>query len=179
EVTNQREVVERAQGHRAPRQPGEEGTASPALASVDDHGAGAAHADPAGVAEGQGGIGAALHLDEGIEHGHALARAHPVLLHTLARAGPPAEDLQNHRHFQKRAKAAIPTSRASRKRARCHRAGSPKSRRMERIPSTPWSSTRPSSVACTGRMNGFLRCITITPRSPTAATRWRSQAHMP
>src|SRR6266540_3568894 len=179
QVADEREVVERTDGHRPPRKPREQRPAGPALAAIDDHAAGAAHADATGVAEGEGGIRPALYLDERVEHGHALTGPHPVLLQALAHAGSPAKDSQYHRQPQKRANAAPPQSRASNKRRRCQRAGNPKSRRMERRPKTPCRSTSPRRAACTVRRNGFLRCRAITARRPTAATRWTSHAHMP
>ena len=52
--------------------------AGPARAAVDRHGAAAAHADAAGEAVGERGVGVALHPGDDVEHGLVLAQRHRV-----------------------------------------------------------------------------------------------------
>ena len=69
------------------------GAAGPARAAVHHHGAGAAHADPAGEAVGQGGVLVALDLGDDVENG--LMRAPRHLEGLEAAVGRAAPDLSN------------------------------------------------------------------------------------
>src|SRR5581483_4387579 len=67
--------------------------AGPARAAVDRHGARPAHADPAGEAVGERGVGVALHPRHHVEHRLALPQRHPVALIASVALPAPCRDI--------------------------------------------------------------------------------------
>src|SRR5262249_24532146 len=147
EVPDQRKVIERTNRDNAGAQALQQRATRPALAAVDDHRAGAAHADPTGVAEGEGGIEPSLRVDERIQHRHSGFRGHPVFLDAFARPRGPAKHLQYHLSPHTSANRTTPSAIAAAKSRLCQRTGNPKSSRIARTPSNPWSSTSASRTA--------------------------------
>src|ERR1700738_4665314 len=76
------------------------GAAGPARPAVHRHGAGAAHADPAGKPIGQRRSEMALHEGHHVEHGLVLAQRHLIALVTALRAAAPYRDLYCFRRHQ-------------------------------------------------------------------------------
>ena len=72
--------------------------AGPARAAVDGHGAAAAHADAAGEAVGQRGIGVALHPGDDVEHGLVVALRHGVDLVAAVGLAAPERNLDGAVH---------------------------------------------------------------------------------
>ena len=94
EILDHRHVLERRDGELAALGDlGDVGAAGPARAAVHGHGAGAAHADAAGEAVGQGRVEMPLHISDDVEHRLTLARRHGIIDIAAVAAAAPQRDL--------------------------------------------------------------------------------------
>ena len=152
-------MIERAHGHRPGAQRGQPRATRPALAAVDHHGARAAHADPAGVAEGQARVLPPLDLDQRVEHGGVGAGVDRERLPALASARRPAVDREPRRHraLWYRGATEEPPCRHATTVSPCSIATCASPPSAARSP-RPWSRTSARSGATSASTSSCYRC---------------------